>query len=77
MVSPSDIAKYFDFLTPYVNWIILFITPIYIAIGGFFSYLSLNFISILPTNSYIVSFIVMGVIIVLGIIFGVKNNSNG
>ena len=44
MVSPSDISKFFEPLVPYINWIILFITPIYIAIGEFFSNIAIAFI---------------------------------
>ncbi|MHA1719669.1 MAG: hypothetical protein ACTSWX_01390 [Promethearchaeota archaeon] len=72
MVSPSDISKFFDPIVPYVNWIILFITPIYIAIGAFFSKIAIAFIKILPSNSLVLPIIVMVIFIGLGILFGIK-----
>jgi len=72
MVSTSDISKFFEPLVPYINWIILFITPIYIAIGEFFSNIAITFISVLPENSLVLSIIVMIIFIGLGILFGIK-----
>lgn len=72
MVSPSDISKFFDPIVPLVTWIILGITPIYIAIGAFFSNISYAFISILPPNSLVLSIIVMILFIGLGVLFGIK-----
>lgn len=72
MVSPSDIAKFFDPIVPYITWIILSITPLFIAIGAFFSKISLAFISVLPSNSLVLSIIVMIIFIGLGILFGIK-----
>ena len=72
MVSPSDISKFFEPIVPYVNWIILIFTPIYIAIGEFFSNIAIKFISILPSDSYILPIIVMIVFIGLGALFGIK-----
>ena len=72
MVSPSDISRFFEPIVPYINWIILFITPIYIAIGEFFSNIALTFISILPSDSLVLPIIVMIIFIGLGIIFGIK-----
>ena len=72
MVSPSDISKFFEPVVPYIHWIILFITPIYIAIGAFFSKIALAFISVLPSNSLVLSIIIMIIFIGLGILFGIK-----
>lgn len=72
MVSPGDISKFFEPIVPYVNWIILIFTPIYIKIGAFFSIIALAFISILPSNSYVLPIIVMIVFIGLGVLFGIK-----
>lgn len=72
MVSPNDISKFFDPIVPYINWIILSITPIFIAIGAFFSKISLAFISVLPSNSLVLSIIVMILFIGLGVLFGIK-----
>ncbi len=72
MVSPSDISKFFEPLVPYINWIILIFTPIYIAIGAFFSSIAIAFISILPSDSLVLPIIVMIVFIGLGVLFGIK-----
>ena len=72
MVSPSDISKFFEPIIPYVNWIILIFTPIYIAIGAFFSNIALAFISILPSDSLVLPIIIMIVFIGLGVLFGIK-----
>ena len=72
MVSPSDISKFFEPIVPYINWIILFITPIYIEIGEFFSTIAIAFISVLPSNSLILPIIVMIIFIGLGVLFGIK-----
>ena len=72
MVSPSDISKFFEPLVPYINWIILIFTPIYIAIGAFFSNIALAFISILPSDSLVLPIIIMIVFIGLGVLFGIK-----
>ncbi len=72
MVSTSDISKFFAPLVPYINWIILFITPIYITIGEFFSKIAIAFISILPSNSLVLPIIVMIIFIGLGVLFGIK-----
>ena len=72
MVSPSDISKFFEPLVPYINWIILIFTPIYIAIGTFFSSIAIAFISILPSDSLVLPIIVMIVFIGLGVLFGIK-----
>ena len=71
MALPEDIARFFDWLTPYVEWIIVLITPIYIVIGEIFANFALIFIRILPSDSFILSWIIMGVFIVLGIVFAV------
>ncbi|MHA1511232.1 MAG: hypothetical protein ACTSRX_05870 [Promethearchaeota archaeon] len=72
MVSTSDISKFFEPIVPYINWIILIFTPIYIAIGAFFANIALAFISILPSDSLVLSIIVMIIFIGLGILFGIK-----
>jgi len=72
MVSPSDISKFFEPIIPYINWIILFITPIYIEIGEFFSTIAIAFISVLPSDSYAITIIVMIIFIGLGVLFGIK-----
>ena len=72
MVSPIDISKFFEPIIPYVNWIILIFTPIYIAIGAFFSNIALAFISILPSDSLVLPIIIMIVFIGLGVLFGIK-----
>ena len=72
MVSPSDISKFFEPIVPYINWIILFITPIYIAIGEFFSKIAIAFISVLPSDSLVLPIIVMIIFIGLGVLFGIK-----
>ena len=72
MVSPSDISKFFEPIVPYIHWIILFITPIYIAIGAFFSKIAIAFIFILPTDSLVLPIIVMIIFIGLGVLFGIK-----
>ena len=72
MVSPSDISKFFDPIVPYITWIILFITPIFITVGTFFSRISLAFISVLPSDSLALSIIVIILFIGLGILFGIK-----
>ena len=71
MALIDDITRIFDIFTPYVEWIITFITPYYIAIGGIFANIALVFIGILPTDSFTLSWIIMGVFIVLGIVFAV------
>ena len=72
MVSPSDISKFFDPIVPLIQWIILFITPIYIAIGAFFSTIDIAFISVLPTDSLVRPIILMIIFIGLGVLFGIK-----
>ena len=72
MVSPSDISKFFEPIVPYINWIILIITPFYIAIGEFFSTIAIAFISVLPSDSYVLAIIVMIIFIGLGLLFGIK-----
>jgi len=72
MVSPSDISKFFDPIVPLIQWIILFITPIYIAIGAFFSTIAIAFISVLPTDSLVLPIILMIIFIGLGVLFGIK-----
>ena len=72
MVSPSDISKFFDPIVPYIHWIILFITPIYIAIGAFFSKIAFAFISVLPSDSLVLPIIIMIIFIGLGVLFGIK-----
>ena len=71
MILPDWIVNFFNFVTPYVEKIIVFITPLYIAIGAIFANIALMFIRILPADSYVVSWIVMGTFIVLGIVFAV------
>ena len=71
MVTTDDIAKYFDWLAPYAGQIVMIILPIYIAIGEVFSGIATGFVGILPTSSLLVAYIIMGVFIVLGIVFGV------
>lgn len=72
MVSPSDISKFFDPIVPLIQWIILFITPIYIAIGAFLSTIALAFISVLPADSLVLPIIIMIIFIGLGVLFGIK-----
>lgn len=67
----DQILQYLSPLIPLVERLIVFITPIYIAIGEVFSSIALAFIQILPSNSFVLSFIIAGVFVVLGIVFGV------
>jgi hypothetical protein len=71
MAAPEVIAGFFNWLTPYVKWIIVLITPIYIGIGAIFANIALMFIRILPSDSFVMSYIIMGLFIVLGIVFAV------
>ncbi len=63
-------------ITPFVVIVITFILPIYIQLGGIFAGLSDVFLSFLPTDSFIMAYIIMGVFIVLGIVFGVISEKN-
>ncbi len=72
----DQIMQYLSPIIPYVQWLIVFITPIYIAIGEVFSSIALLFIKILPSNSFVLSFIIAGVFVVLGIVFGVISEKN-
>ena len=71
MAIVDTIRSVLDPIAPYVEWIILFILPIYISIGEVFANISIAFLSFLPSNSYILAYIIMGVFIVLGIEFAV------
>ncbi|MHA1744400.1 MAG: hypothetical protein ACTSWW_00280 [Promethearchaeota archaeon] len=71
MALPEWLVNAFNVVTPLVEWVIVLVTPIYIAIGGIFASIALMFIRILPSDSYVLSWIVMGAFIVLGIVFAV------
>jgi hypothetical protein len=70
----DQIGTFLAPITPFVEIIVLFILPIYIQLGEFFVGLSNVFLDFLPSDSYIMSFIIMGVIIVLGFILGVMSD---
>ncbi|WP_457557506.1 hypothetical protein [Candidatus Harpocratesius sp.] len=72
----DEILNFLAPITPYVKWLILFITPIYISLGEIFAKLALAFIEILPSDSYIMSYIIAGIFVVLGIIFGIISEKN-
>ncbi|MCF2140595.1 MAG: hypothetical protein K9W44_11130 [Candidatus Lokiarchaeota archaeon] len=72
----DDILNFLAPITPYVKWLIVFITPIYITLGEIFAKLALAFIKILPSDSYVMSYIIAGVFVVLGIVFGVISEKN-
>lgn len=71
MVTPGDFIKILAPFVPLAQFVILYITPIYIAIGEFFSIIALGFLSILPEDSLVLAYILMGVFIALGIVFGI------
>lgn len=58
-------------ITPYVVFVVTFVLPIYIQLGEIFAGLSDAFLSFLPSDSYIMAFIIMGIFIALGIVVGV------
>ena len=71
MTLIDEILTYLAPITPYVEWLLLFLIPLYISIGEVFAGIALTFIQFLPADSFIVSYVIMGVFIVLGIIGGI------
>ncbi|MHA1674945.1 MAG: hypothetical protein ACTSYI_15115 [Promethearchaeota archaeon] len=71
MTLIDDILTYLAPITPYVEWLLLIIIPLYISIGEIFANIALIFIQFLPTDSFIISYVIMGVFIVLGIVGGI------
>ncbi|WP_371802522.1 hypothetical protein [Candidatus Lokiarchaeum ossiferum] len=67
----SQIGAFLAPINPYVVLVITFVLPIYIQLGEIFAGLSDAFLSFLPSNSYIMAFIIMGVFIALGIFVGI------
>ncbi len=58
-------------VTPYVRIIVLYVIPRYIAIGEFFVNFGNLFLDFIPSGTNTISYIIMGVFIVLGILGGV------
>ncbi|MHA1518847.1 MAG: hypothetical protein ACTSVZ_13700 [Promethearchaeota archaeon] len=73
MTLLDDILTYLAPITPYVEWLLLFLIPLYISIGEIFANIALTFIQFLPTDSFIVSYVILGVFVVLGIVGGIMS----
>lgn len=65
------IKDIFDFITPYVEILIIFITPIYISIGQVFGAGTVWFLDLVPYDNLTLPMIIGGVIIVIAIVLTV------
>ena len=71
----GEILNFIAPISPYVGQIIKFVIPIYIAIGEVFYYYGELLLSLLPTSTNIVSYILCGIFIVLGLLGGFLGKS--
>ena len=70
----ETIGKYLEPLAPYVEYIVIFMTPIYVFLGKYMGMFADWFLGILPADNMLIAYIIMGVFIVLGIYLGVKTD---
>ncbi|GAB4307569.1 MAG: hypothetical protein Kow0069_05190 [Promethearchaeota archaeon] len=68
----DQIKAYLAPFLPYARAVVLFFLPIYIAIGEVFAVAGLGFVSVIPTESLVPAYVAMAVLIVLGVVLGVK-----
>jgi len=71
MVSIGDITKYLEPIAPSIGKLLLFIIPIYIKIGEILGGIAIAFVGMLPTDSNLWGYIIGGVFLVLGLVFGI------
>lgn len=67
----SNYAEIFETITQYVEIIVKYVLPIYIAIGEVFAKIGLKFYDWFAINTSLMGYIIMGIFIILGILGGI------